>query len=130
MSHVKAGHVQAGRARADRSSEGRSGENQRRGRSAPDIAIVLTGYVRPNDVPSFCRDGADYWVETVGWHRHVRVCAAGPEAARLLAEASGGSKARVVCGQLKRGPVPGCDLLEVHAVHPVAEFFPSSVVAA
>jgi|GEM_PF-5986873 len=90
-----------------------------RKRIAHDVPIVLTGYVRPNDMPSFCRDGADYWVETVGWHKHVRVCAANEEASCGLAEAVSTGDAWAISGLLKRGPIPGCDLLEVYAVDPV-----------
>lgn len=99
-------------------------------RIAKDVPIVLTGYVRPNDMPSFCRDGADYWVETVGWHKHVRVCAADAEAARGLTEAVRTEDAWVISGHLKRGPVPGCDLLEVYAIDPVETFLRGRAVAA
>jgi hypothetical protein len=88
-----------------------------------DVPVVLTGYVRPNNVPSFCRDGADFWVETVGWHRHVRVTGADSEASRQLQQAAASDRAWVVCGCLKRGPVPGCDLLEVQTVERVEPFF-------
>lgn len=96
-----------------------SGERERRG---ADVPIVLTGFVRPNDVPSFCRDGADFWVETIGWHKHVRVVGADAEASRQLLAAASSDEARVVCGHLRRGAVPGCDLLEVHAVDRVEAF--------
>lgn len=93
-----------------------------RERSEREVPIVLTGYVRPNDVPSFCRDGADFWVETVGWHRHVRVSSAADEVAGQLTAAAESGEAKVVSGHLRRGPVPGCDMLEVHAVQPVEDF--------
>jgi len=97
-------------------------QDRLRQRIEADVPIVLTGYVYPNEQPSFCRDGADFWVETVGWRRHVRVCAADAEAAYGLSQAAHREEARVISGHLKRGPVPGCDLLEVHAVEPVEAF--------
>lgn len=96
-----------------------SGEREQR---EADVPIVLTGFVRPNDVPSFCRDGADFWVETVGWHKHVRVSGADAEASRQLQEAAASDRAWVVCGHLRHGAVPGCDLLEVHTVDRVDAF--------
>lgn len=101
-----------------------------RQRIETDVPIVLNGYVYPNDQPSFCRDGADFWVETVGWRRHVRVCAADPEAALALSQAAQHGDARVLSGHLKRGPVPGCDLLEVHAVEPLEILSSRRAVAA
>lgn len=96
-----------------------SGERERH---AAEVPIVLNGVVRPNDVPSFCRDGADFWVETVGWHKHVRVAAADAEASSQLQNSAASGEACVVCGHLRRGTVPGCDLLEVYAVEPMEPY--------
>lgn len=105
-------------------------QGQLRQRIETDAPIILNGYVYANEQPSFCRDGADFWIETVGWRRHVRLCAADPETALALGQAAQHGEVRVVSGHLKRGLVPGCDLLEVHAVLESADIFSSRRAAA
>lgn len=91
-------------------------------RDAQQVPIVLTGYVYANDAPAFCRDEADFWIETVGWSRKVRVRAADGTAHSKLTAAQGEGEAAVVSGWLRRGRAPGSDLLEVYQVDPVSSF--------
>lgn len=90
------------------------------------VPIVLTGYVHRHDVPSFCRDGADFLLETVGWHRRVRVASGEPATVRGLDRAAEEGEAVVVSGSLRRGAAPGCDLLEVHGLYRVEQFVPNA----
>jgi hypothetical protein len=95
-----------------------------------EIPVFLTGTIHPNDAPPFCREGADFYIQTEPIPFQLRLRPRDGACGRQLAQAAASGERVVVRGVSRRDERPGCDHIEVHGVHPVTSFGDRSSTAA